>query len=81
MSRDWKCFLKENPPLQVDFALGHSLQTYLNIARERQIRSVIQIEKSLMLPSVNAPCPDWLTIRSAWSDRGDRMLMPSVNAA
>ncbi len=26
-------------------------------------------------------CPDWLMIRSAWSDHGDRMLMPSVNAA
>ncbi len=80
MSRDWKCFSKENPPLQVDFAPGHSLQIYLNIAQERQIRSVIQIEKSADVAKCKRAVY-WLMIRSAWSDCGDRMLMPSVNAA
>ncbi len=73
-----KCPATENAfqkTLQVDFAPGHSLQTYLNIAWERQIRSAIQIEKSADV----AKCKRamfWLT-----DDRGDRMLMPSVNAA
>ncbi len=66
-------FSKENPPLQVDFAPGPSSADLSD--RLTRYRS------QLMLPSVNALCPDWLMIRSAWSDLGDRMLMPSVNAA
>ncbi len=44
MSRVWNAFQKKTHHFRLTLHRGHSLQTYLNIARERQIRSVIQIE-------------------------------------
>ncbi len=40
------CLLNECQRSEFLHTMGHSLQTYLNIVRERLIQSVIQIEKS-----------------------------------